>query len=499
MAKVKVNFVPPEDQNHKQKRIYQTEPYPAKRNWRKIITSLVVVVLICLAVFSSSIIFSDESLIKDVDNLNFFQKVTHLISGRYRQLAGEKDDRINILLLGVGGTNHESGNLADTIILGSFKPNTNQVAMMSIPRDLTVDSAKYGQVKINAINAYAEAKTKNSGGQATIDTIDSLLNTKIHYYITVDFSGFERIIDEFGGVDIEVERDLVDYQYPILGKEFVYPVENRFETLVIKKGLQHLDGALALKYARSRHAIGIEGSDFARSQRQQKIIMALKEKVFSLDTLLSPSRIKSLLSAYQNHIQTNLELWEILKLAQIGQDINVQNIINQNLTNGDDGLLYADMIDGAYVLLPNDGNFEQIKNLWQYIFYTEKKPAEPLMVNSIVEETVIAESNQTETHLPNINSDYRQETAKIEIQNGTWITGYAGQEKTKLIAKKLNVATAKNADRHDYATTVIYDLSNGDYPLTALELEKIYGVNVIVDIPVTLSSSADFIIILGEN
>ena len=88
---------------------------------------------------------------------------------------------------------------------------------------------------------------------------------------------------------------------------------------------------------------------------------------------------------------------------------------------------------------------------------------------------------------------------KIEIQNGTWITGYAGQEKTKLIAKKLNVATAKNADRHDYATTVIYDLSNGDYPLTALELEKIYGVNVIVDIPVTLSSSADFIIILGEN
>ena len=82
----------------------------------------------------------------------------------------------------------------------------------------------------------------------------------------------EKLIDEFGGVTIDVERDLVDPEFPIRGKEYVFPIENRYEILRINAGVQHMDGELALKYARSRHALGIEGSDFARSKRQQKIL-----------------------------------------------------------------------------------------------------------------------------------------------------------------------------------------------------------------------------------
>lgn len=516
MEKVKVNLLSEENKEDIKtaETSINTEPtkhYRPKRkyNIKKLIASIVIVIIICLAVFSSSIVFSDENLVRNLSKLNLLQQMGKLIGSGSKELVGEPEDRINILLIGIGGKGHEGGTLADTIILGSLKPSANQVAMLSIPRDLSIKTSSYDWTKINAINAYAERKAEGSGGGEMINAINDLLETNIAYYVTVDFSGFERLIDEFGGVDIYVERDLIDYEYPTRGKEDIFPIENRYETLNIKQGQQHMDGALALKYARSRHALGGEGSDFARSKRQQKILSALKEKIFTVDTILNPKKINSLLSAYNDHIDTNLEIWQLLKLAQMSKDIDTSKIISHTLSDASGGLVHSQIVNGAYVLIPNDGNFAAIKALWKNIFYSEgaeliiKGDIKPTVledkINNTTKTAEAVETEVTNTLPVSSSNDYQNESATIEIQNGTWITGYAGQQQTQLEKKGLDVISTGNADNHDYEKTIIYDLSNGKNPGTADELAKTYGVKITTLLPITITSKANFLIILGRN
>jgi len=520
MKKVKVNLLSDMDLAEiKTAELNQdTTPKPSYRpkrkyKFKKIIASVIIVIVICLAVFSSSIVFSDENLVRNLAKLNLLQQMGRLIGAGSKDLIGENNDRINILLIGMGGQGHEGGTLADTIILGSFKPSTDQVAMMSIPRDLSVKTSNYNWIKINAINAYAERDEAGSGGVEMTRALSELLADDINYYVTVDFSGFERLIDEFGGVDIYVERDLVDSQYPIRGKENVFPIENRYEVLNIKKGQQHMDGALALKYARSRHAYGLEGSDFARSKRQQKILSALKEKVFSIDTIFNPKKINSLLTAYNEHIYTNLEIWQILKLTQMTKNVDTTKIINQTLSDAPGGLVHAQIVNTAYILIPNDGNFSAIKELWKNIFYTDgieivnKSEGAPIDVKADNQPTTatditldISPEKEVTNALPLAPAtDYKKEGATIEIRNGTWTNGYASQQQLVLEKKGLDVIATGNADNHEYTLTVIYDLSKGQNPATAIELAKIYGVSMTTTVPVSISSTANFLIILGTK
>lgn len=520
MPKVKVNLLSPEDQ--KEIQISQAErliarEYPRrfkrKYNFKKLIASVVIIIVITLAVFSSSIVFSDENLIKNLAKLNLLEQVGRLIGAGNKDLIGENDDRINILLIGMGGKNHEGGTLADTIILGSFKPSTNQLAMLSIPRDLSVKTADYNWIKINTLNAYAEKKQAGSGGKEMARALSELLDTEITYYITIDFSGFERLIDEFGGVAVEVERNLIDKEYPIRGQEDVFPITNRYETLDIKKGWQQMNGELALKYARSRHALGVEGSDFARSRRQQKILAALKEKIFDLETFLNPKKINSLLTAYNEHIYTNLEIWQLLRLAQIGKNADVSKIISHTLADGPSGLVYPQIINDAYVLLLKDSSYKNIRMLWKNIFYapssefltTANKSSLPSMAATTNATTTelksppISPGPATTTLPTSLINDYKKEGATIDIRNGTWTTGLAAKEQVKLEKIGLEVIAAANANHHDYAKTLIYDFSKGANPGTALELTKIYGLKPTTTWPISLNSSADFLIILGRN
>ncbi|MFA5029702.1 MAG: LCP family protein [Patescibacteria group bacterium] len=527
MPKIEVDLLPPQEPG-------SDMLLPRRRlSWKKIIASLIIIAIIVLAVFSSSVVFSDESLIKNLSKLNFIQQFGRLITSRDRELYGESQDRINILIIGMGGKNHEGGTLADTIILGSFKPSTKQVAMMSIPRDLTVPWKNYGWIRINAVNAYAEKEQAGSGGPAMIELLDKMLNIDIHYYVTIDFDGFEKVIDEFGGVDINVDKDLIDYQYPVRGREDAYPIESRFEILKIKKGQQHMNGELALKYARSRHALGAEGSDFARSQRQQKVIVALKEKIFSAGTFFSPKKINSLLSAYNENIKTNLEIWELLRLSQLGQNTDTSQIISKSITDGADSLLYSKMINGAYVLLPKKGNFSELASAWQNIFGDSGGAQNQTSGLNVPAELLKAEeqkASSSETKTSSTPAETKPETeqtdqtigeqaaneelpfteekpktlpqpegATVEIQNGTFITGWAAREKTALENEDLKVVKTGNASLRNYNSIIIYDFSGDKNPTTAEILRKKYGVAITSKIPSGLNSVADFLIILGKK
>jgi LCP family protein required for cell wall assembly len=337
------------------------------------------------------------------------------------QLKGEADGRINILLLGMGGGNHPGGTLTDTIMVASIKPATNEVAMLSVPRDLYVTVDGYGKDKINAAHALGEQKNYSGGGMALAkETVSKTLDLPIHYTVRVDFEGFSKLVDAVGGVDIDVEEDLYDPFYP----DGYYTV---------KKGMHHMDGKAALKYARSRETT----SDFDRAKRQQKIIVAVKEKVLSASTLTNPQKMNDILDVLGDHIKTDMQIWEAQKLATMFQKVDKNKIINRVLDNSEDGPLESGNM-GMYVLLPKTGNFKEIQAIAKNIF---------------------------------TDSALRGEAAKLQILNATGVSGQAKKTADGMSGLGLKMEDMSNA-KEVSTTTVIYDHSNGTKSKTIEFLEK---------------------------
>ena len=429
-------------------------------------------------------------------------------------LKGEDQDRINFVLLGMGGPNHDGANLTDTIIVGSFKPSTKRLVLMSLPRDLSVPIAGYGWRKINSANALAEAKEPGSGGQATADLIGEILEIPIHYYFRVDFAGFVKIIDDLGGIEVEVDNTLDDYSYPIMGEEDNPDYYSRFEHLHIDAGQQTMDGELALKYARSRHGLGAEGSDFARSKRQQKILMAIKEKLFDANNLFKPKLIMNIISDAENHVSTNLTPEELVSAWQLAKDMKAENIINLNLDNGPTGLLYDQKgADGAYLLVPRAGDFREI--IAQFIASLLDSPAEETIVSPTTDSNISESSEIIATSpAPAINpADLpAKANARLDIRNSTAINGLAARTRTKLQKYGFTVVNVSNTSHKNLSTTTIYDLTYGAKPDDLALLQYQTKAVVAQDIPDWLATETtellkdqpdmtqpDFILILGND
>ena len=429
-------------------------------------------------------------------------------------LEGENEDRINFVLLGMGGPNHDGANLTDTIIVGSFKPSTKRLVLMNIPRDLSVPIAGYGWRKINSANALAEAKEPGSGGQATADLIGEILEIPIHYYFRVDFAGFVKIIDDLGGIEVEVDNTLDDYSYPIMGEEENPDYYSRFEHLHIDAGQQTMDGELALKYARSRHGLGAEGSDFARSKRQQKILMAIKEKLFDANNLFRPKLIMNIISDAENHVSTNLTPEELVSAWQLAKDMKAENIINLNLDNGPTGLLYDQKgADGAYLLVPRGGDFKEI--IAQFNAALLESPAEETIVSPTTDSNISESSEIIATSpAPAINpADLpAKANARLDIRNSTAINGLAASTRTKLQKYGFTVVNVSNTSHKNLSTTTIYDLTYGAKPDDLALLQYQTKAVVAQDIPDWLAAETtellkdqpdmtqpDFILILGND
>lgn len=300
----------------------------------------------------------------------------------------KSNDRINILLLGIGGGKHQGPNLSDTIIFASLDKEKKRVTLVSIPRDFWAPDLA---AKINTAYAFGQKQGKGGGLALAKATVEKITGQHVDYGIRLDFAGFVKAVDIVGGLDVEVEQMLDDLEYPIPGKEddpCDQPEEDleklataesqleafpcRYEHVHFDAGSTHMDGETALKFVRSRHAEGEEGTDFARSKRQEKVIAAFKEKVFSIGTLLNPIKVISLLDVLEGSIDTDIadeEIDDFIKLAQKMENSRVQSVI---LDVGDDrrgreGLLVnpliAEEFRNQWVLIPRagNGNYTEIK------------------------------------------------------------------------------------------------------------------------------------------
>ncbi len=325
-------------------------------------------ILLCLLAW---IIISLAKFIPTVYQLFFHKEI---------ELKKTQEQRINMLLLGIGGGVHDGPLLTDTIIFASIDPQKKLVTLVSIPRDLWVPDM---QAKINTAYAYGEAKEKGGGLKLTKAAVQKIIGQPIDYGFRIDFGGFVKAVDMVGGLDLTVDRTFDDYEYPISGKEQddcgftgdefekratdeaqleAFPC--RYEHLHFDKGASHMDGLTALTYVRSRHALGPEGTDFARSKRQEKVIKALKDKVLSVGTLLNPVKVVGLFDTLKDSIDTDIQQQEyddFIKLAEKMRDAKIQSAVIDlgDEETGREGLLVNPPISQEYklqwVIVPKAG------------------------------------------------------------------------------------------------------------------------------------------------
>jgi len=263
-----------------------------------------------------------------------------------KEMKKDKFGHINILLIGIWWKNHAWWTLADTIIVASFDPSSNIASMVSIPRDMYIYEKGIYNDKINAVFAFAYKDSQwdfDKSAKTLSDKISQILSIEIPYYAIVDFDGFEKVIDTIWWIEIDVPSLIHDVTYP-------WP-NNTYQTFRIEPWLQKLDGATALKYARSRHTT----SDFSRSQRQQMIIKAILQQAIKTQNIISPSTIKSLYDQYSKMVFTNIESEEIVGLAKYST--SMPNIFSFGLTMECNDMAYKTMQAGCLLVPWNKDNY----------------------------------------------------------------------------------------------------------------------------------------------
>ena len=271
------------------------------------------------------------------------------------------DQRINILLLGYGGPGHDGAYLTDSIMMLSIRPGTHEATMVSLPRDLWVkipalpnnrvmmgklnSAYAIGTDRRNYPNVRSDWKTATGGGDLAAATVSQVIGQRIDYWVGVDFRAFRDVVDALGGVQLNVPTALDDRRYP--RGESTGMMHVHFDS-----GWQQFDGERALEYARSREST----SDFDRSRRQQLIMLAVRQRVFSLNAI---PRLLSLLGALQDNVRTNLRPAQMRQLADLAGQFKDEDI-RRIAIDTSNFLRSGYNSSGQYVLQPLDPTYDAL-------------------------------------------------------------------------------------------------------------------------------------------
>jgi len=397
-------------------------------------------------------------------------------------LKGSEIGRINILLLGAAGKGKPGQNLTDTIMILSIDLKTNQIALFSLPRDLYVKipGTSY-QSKINSVYQAAlnsSGNDPNEAARSIKETVKDITSLDMDYYVVLDFDGFKQVIDAVGGINVTSERDIYDATYP--GPNYSY------ETFELKKGFHQLDGATALKYARERHD-DPEG-DFGRAKRQQQIMQATKNRIFSAGTFFNIVAINDLINALGDNIRTDISPNEAAAFFELSKKLDTANINNVVVDAWNSGSLLkvSHVIVGnvrAFVLIPRISGYSEIQDLAQNVFDLNK-------INRRKKE--IADEKATVAIID--KSGDRSLLGKIE----------------KLLNERFgykNVVTIADPMKFDEEASTAFDLTNGSKPFTLDEIATKLPAKVSYDIPEgykrviekSKNETPDIVVVLGKD
>jgi LCP family protein required for cell wall assembly len=396
--------------------------------------------------------------------------ISSLIPNHRKILRGEGDGRINVLLLGKAGKGKPGGNLTDTIMTMSIDTKNKKISLLSLPRDFyaNIPETSY-YTKINSIYQYGISNKDEIG--PIKKTVEEITGNPIHYFMILDFDGFKKIIDDIGGVNVTVERDIYDASYP--GPNYSY------ETFEIKKGTHLLNGETALKYVRERHD-DPEG-DFGRAKRQQQVMQSAKNKVFSLKTFLNPITLNNILNDLGDNVKTDVGLDEIEGFIDLSKKCDTQNITNIVVDAWKkDSILKVSHVFAkgvrAFVLVPRVGNYSEIQELSENIF-----------------------------DLNNIRrrkTEMEKENASVTIVNQSSYSNLAFEVKdileNQLGMKDIKIAYVKNSGSLE--KTFVYDNTGGKKIFTLDEIIKKLGIGLGKNNSAIIEEQkSDLVLVLGND
>lgn len=371
-------------------------PKSKKRKWLKPVIIIVAILVIGGGIFLTKTGYTLNKISKG----GILSSIVHSLPGIEDTLKGEKEGRINILLLGMRGENMPGGGLlADSIEVISIVPESNKISMVSIPRDLyvTVPGTSDKQ-KINSVHAYGEQKSKGQGLEDMKTIVSEVSGVPIHYAASINFAGFKQLVDAVGGIEITLDQpfeELLQFNEPHVCDSQVFTVPTgKFETKTkrnkktgilritaqyplctnpntecggefkLPAGKQTLTGEQALCYARSRAT----SNDFERAKRQQEIIQLVKNKMTSIGTLTDFSKVNGMLNSLGDNARSDMQLWEMQKFYEMYTKIPDAQVTKKVLDNSEEGLLYyPGESEAGYILLPRGDNYDKIHELFKKI------------------------------------------------------------------------------------------------------------------------------------
>jgi len=377
------------------------------------------------------------------------------------------DNLTNALLVGIDTRDDQPGLLnTDTIIVITYDHSKGNVFMTSLPRDLYVKipTTRPYSSRINSVYSQGVFDADHDKGmEYLIQVVEEITGLDIHYHAMLNFEGFLKIIDEVGGVNVCVENEFSGQ----------YPKGLGWQTVYFKEGCQEMDGDSALKYARTRYSTNpIEASDFARAKRQQKVIIATKDKLMKIENFLNPLRLSEFVQIVGGNIQLSSYNQEDIRAGiKVLQSFDNSDIVNLVLDpNIAGGSLIRTIPGDAYLLGPSSGNWKQVHDF----------------VLAVIE-----------------TPELLQEDRKIYVYNGGGKVGGAGEVVDKIKENPLlNAWIAGNTTARNHEGIKIYDFSGGNSNATINALKPILeNAELINEIPEEVENwyNEDIVIIVGQE
>ncbi len=361
---------------------------------------------------------------------------------------------ITFLLLGSDKRPGQTYFRTDTIVIAALHPDTGQVTLVSVPRDLYVYIPNVGMDRINAAYEYGEMYDYPGGGNALLkDTILYNLGIRIDHLAIVDFDVFRQVVDTLGGIDVPVYCAYTDWH--LISPNLDPELESSWALYTVGPGVVHMDGDLALWYARSRK----KSSDFDRGRRSQDVLRALYARSLQTDTF---TKIPELYNAFITSVITDLTLGDVLQLVPLAGRLGNADIrsyyIGRSLVSS------WTTPGGASVLQPNG-------------------PA----IQSMLQQALAPSAPQPEV-----------EAMTIEIRNGTANPGWDA-----LAAERLNFAGYNTrlapADNLGYANTLLYDLTSAPDMNRVSSLLAILGLQQPAFISAPMTADVPYVVMIGAD
>ncbi|MDO8551507.1 MAG: LCP family protein [bacterium] len=295
----------------------------------------------------------------------------------------DSSGKVNILLLGQGDPSHEGSGLTDSLMIVHLDTTNKKAALIFLPRDLWVPlPAKTdgkSEVKINETYRTSLTNGDSSKGLKLIEEIASAITgLPIQYSLLIDFNGFTQVINSIGGIDININSSFDDYYYPIAGREldncgmapetlrdinatisgFLLEKQYscRYEHIHFDSGKTHVTGETALKFARSRHSAQ-GGSDFARGERQQILLLGIKDKLISLEAL---KNVDKYYNNFVKKMKLDMDLNAAKSLVLLVIDPKDYKI-SQIVPSEDNVLSSSKNSAGQFILIPKAGNWTEFQ------------------------------------------------------------------------------------------------------------------------------------------